>query len=162
MTPTWTSVLNEEFFVRLIRRLSLEFPEDRSFVGSKITSGQLTEQFVFSSVRWARIKCDQRELSSLVHLPIRMFFIDGQTFVARSVNQHDFVADLRPIGEKTACCRRRSRWSFTFTSVPSNSNRKCELGCIINQTLARVRWLVKITSQVRPARVELFTQVKNN
>jgi hypothetical protein len=51
---------------------------------------------------------------------------------------------------------------LTFTSVPSNSNLKCELGCVIIHTLLRLRLFVKITSQVLPARVELLTQVKNN
>lgn len=130
-------------FVRLVRRLSLEFPEDRSFVGSKIARGQLTEQFVFSSIRWARIKCDQRERSSLSLI----YRFECSPLTDRHLLLEAWTSMIL---------------SFIFTSVPSNSSRKCELGCIINQTLARVRWLVKITSQVRPARVELFTQVKNN
>lgn len=50
----------------------------------------------------------------------------------------------------------------TLTSDPSNSNRALIFGCITIQTLFLVRQFVKITSQVRPARVELLTEVKNS
>ena len=58
-------------------------------------------------------------------------------------------------------CARTIR-SVTFTGDPSNSSRKWQLGCMMIQTLSRFRWLLKITSHERPARAELFTQVRKS